>query len=188
MRWKDELGSVKKFKLVTKVSSKWRNFGILLSHEMDQLEAWSQECLGVSSRCWYKVMNYWITEDDSPDYPTSWRGLLLMLEDAEYSEVAKELKKVLTSIAPAPDIGNGGSSSCPGGKRRMPTPPSSPKHSSKGDGHTYTRNPYVNYTFPSLSTPHHPLRSDNKFYRTWLIYFSVLGARVTAWFNPRTVF
>ena len=100
LKWKDQHGCMKKFKLITKVSSKWRDFGIRLSHELDQLEAWAEECRGVSSRCWCRVMNYWITENDSPDYPATWSGLFLVLEDVEYSEVAAELKKALASVMP----------------------------------------------------------------------------------------
>ena len=100
LKWKDQHGCMKKFKLITKVSSKWRDFGIRLSHELDQLEAWAEEYRGVSSRCWCRVMNYWITENDSPDYPATWSGLFLVLEDVEYSEVAAELKKALASVMP----------------------------------------------------------------------------------------
>ena len=100
LKWKDEQGHVKMFKLITKVSSKWRDFGIRLNHNVDKLDAWANQFRGVSSMCWCKVMSDWITRDDSPYYPATWSGLLLMLEDVEYSEVATALKKALDSVIP----------------------------------------------------------------------------------------
>jgi hypothetical protein len=95
-----EQGCVKKFKLIAKVSSKWRNFGHLLNQELDQLEAWADECRGINSRCWCKVMEFWIAEGDVEEYPVNWEGLIILLEDVEFSEVATDLKKALSSLAP----------------------------------------------------------------------------------------
>lgn len=62
---------------------------------MDQLEAWKDECLGKAAKCWMKVMNHWLDRGGIlPNYPTTWEGLYVLLEDVEYSEVAEKLKKI----------------------------------------------------------------------------------------------
>ena len=32
-----------------------------------------------------------------PDYPATWKGLYLLLEDVEYTEVAVKLKEIITA-------------------------------------------------------------------------------------------
>lgn len=65
------------------------------------LTSWRQECLGEAARCWMKVMQFWLMEGEATGYPVTWEGLYDMLEDVQYSEVAKELKKVSISCKKA---------------------------------------------------------------------------------------
>ena len=60
------------------------------------LNAWEMECLKKADQCWCKVMEHWLDQEDSP-YPVTWRGLFMLLEDAEYSQVAIELDIALRS-------------------------------------------------------------------------------------------
>lgn len=59
------------------------------------LNGWSKECLGIAMSCWVKVMDYWMIENPTPEYPLTWDGLCEMLEDVEYTEVAKELREAV---------------------------------------------------------------------------------------------
>ena len=59
------------------------------------LDAWREECLNISARCWCKVMHYWLTGGHTPDYPATWDGLYEMLEDVEYFEVARQLREAV---------------------------------------------------------------------------------------------
>ena len=74
-----------------KVSSKWREFGIVLGPGMNELDAWDAELRGQTERCWQKVMQHWL-DGRTDKYPSTWEGLYEMLEDQEYAEVAKGLK------------------------------------------------------------------------------------------------
>ena len=78
-----------------RVSSKWESFGILLEMCPDQLESLKEECLGKPAKCWNKVMGRWLAGEGTPDYPASWEGVCLLLEDVGCSEVAHELEQIV---------------------------------------------------------------------------------------------
>ena len=97
IKWKSKERN-KQFHLVNKVSSKWQSFGIRLEIPSDRLEGWKMECLGDTAKCWMKVMEYWLSIGGVlPDYPATWEGLYLLLEDVEYTEVAAKLREIVTS-------------------------------------------------------------------------------------------
>ncbi len=80
------------------MASRWQSFGNLLDVPHDQLEAWKKEELGSVPDCWLRVMYYWLDAEGPPDYPTTWDGLYLLLEDVECSKVAEELKKAVVML------------------------------------------------------------------------------------------
>ena len=98
IKWKDSSGEVRKFRLVNIVSSKWEAFGYRLGIA-HMLDGWREECLASAQRCWWKVMQYWLSEyqcdTNTPDYPATWEGMYEMLDDVEFSEVAKQLKEAV---------------------------------------------------------------------------------------------
>ena len=85
------------FRLIDMVSADWKRFGHILRQEPNLLDAWEAECLRKAGQCWYKVMEHWLTKDNASYHQTTWEGLISLLEDAEYSEVAKKLEIALTS-------------------------------------------------------------------------------------------
>ena len=87
-----------KFRLVNRVSGTWKEFGTLLEVEQNQLDAWRNECRDDAGRCWDKVMGHWLSTGGTSDYPATWDGLYILLEDVEFSEVAVELKEVISDI------------------------------------------------------------------------------------------
>ena len=62
---------------------------------MDALE---EECSRKSEQCWIKVMSEWLDEEGTEEYPATWEGILLVLEDVELSTIAKQLRKVLSNV------------------------------------------------------------------------------------------
>ena len=44
-----------------------------------------------------KVMEYWLTKRPIPEYPPTWDGLCEMLEDVEYTEEARQLRKAVAA-------------------------------------------------------------------------------------------
>ena len=61
------------------------------------MENLREECFGKANHCWCKVMNQWLENDGTPEYPATWRGVLTVLVDFE---VARELQRVLASVTP----------------------------------------------------------------------------------------
>ena len=94
LRWREQ-GEVHRFSLCNKVSDKWRKFGRQLDVEANQLEAWSKEYRGDCGECWDHVMEHWL-KNGSEGYSVTWEGLYDLLEDVGYSEVASELKNVVS--------------------------------------------------------------------------------------------
>ena len=90
IKWKEE-----RFCLIDHVSSRWKSFGLQLEIPYDKLEAWREECLGNASRCCIKVMGHWLAKGGTADYPATWEGLYLLLEDVEFSEVANKLRTII---------------------------------------------------------------------------------------------
>lgn len=99
IKWRDQHGHERTFRLVDKVSSKWRAFGSRVSLEPDQLEAWETRFQRDSTRCWCMIMQHWLNRGGTHDYPKTWDGLYKMLRDVQCSEVANELKEAVTSPA-----------------------------------------------------------------------------------------
>ena len=61
---------------------------------MSQTSSYSRN----AKRCWCKVMEQWLGEGSTSEYPTTWKGLMVVLEDVEYTSVARELETVLDSV------------------------------------------------------------------------------------------
>ena len=95
IKWKDG-DEEKTFRLIERVSSKWQAFGYRLKIPQDKLNSWEQECQKDSEKCWMKVMQYWM-DGCSEDHPVTWESLYGMLEDIQYVQVARELKKAVSA-------------------------------------------------------------------------------------------
>lgn len=96
LKWQEN-GRRRSLRLVHKVSSKWKLFGTLLGISEDRLDGWAHESHHNAEECWAKVMSHWLSKN-GVDYPATWRGLFELLRDAEFSQVAEELKGVLKHI------------------------------------------------------------------------------------------
>ncbi len=93
LKWKDQ-DVVKTFRLLDEVSGKWQLFGTLLGLSTNKLLVWEKEHPKNITMCCNKVMEYWLV-GGCTDYPATWEGMYTLLEDAELSEIAKELKKAI---------------------------------------------------------------------------------------------
>lgn len=85
---------------------------VLLGISMSQLKAWEGENAGDQTMCWRLVMEQWLTFGGVEDYPATWEGLLILLEDVQCPAEAEELKKIIASIR------EGSSSECASGKAK----------------------------------------------------------------------
>ena len=91
IRWKNERGETKKFKLKNSVIHKWRDIGNLVVPRQ-QLEVWAKR--KDDKECCEAVLSHWL--DHAPrHYPATWDGLYELLDDSELGQVATELKQAV---------------------------------------------------------------------------------------------
>ena len=95
IKWKDEEGGeVQRFYLMDKISHKWRDIGELLNLSHSELETISMKNHKDPKECCRAVLGHWL--DDPPEgYPTTWTGLIELLEDSQLGQVASLLGSVL---------------------------------------------------------------------------------------------
>ena len=99
IKWKDEEGREQELRVVDQVSSKWREFGMLLGFSHDQLDAWRDQHLADANKCWNRVINQWLTEGGSRRYPATWEGFYALLRDTRFRNIAKKLKNAVARHA-----------------------------------------------------------------------------------------
>ena len=99
LKWKDEYGVKHTFQLGSRVSTKWRDFGLLLSLELNELDGLDSCYRGVSSSCWNRVMEHWLNGGGEPDYPPTGEGLYLLLRDTEHPNIARDLRKAVVAYS-----------------------------------------------------------------------------------------
>ena len=91
IRWKNEKGEIKKFRLKQSIIHKWKSIGDLVVPRQ-QLEVWAKKKEDEES-C-RAVISYWL--DHPPrHYPATWEGLYELLDDCELSQVIIELKQAV---------------------------------------------------------------------------------------------
>ena len=91
IKWKDDQEQIQRFHLVETISNKWRDIGGLMELSLDNI---SEKYRGDPKECCRAVLDRWL-EKPPPDYPTTWQGLLELLEDIELSGVVTKLRKIL---------------------------------------------------------------------------------------------
>ena len=94
IKWKDEQGQTQRFYLMDKIASKWRTLGQLLSLPISKLQSLAAEHRDKHEECCRDVLGQWL-DNPPPDYPTTWQGLLELLEDSQLGQVVSELRNVL---------------------------------------------------------------------------------------------
>ena len=78
-----------------RISSKWRDIGELVGISFQQLACMAKEHHGNHMDCCRAVLGFWL--DNPPEeYPTTWKGLLQLLDDCRLGQVVSELKIVLS--------------------------------------------------------------------------------------------
>ena len=91
IRWRNERGEVKKYKLKSSVMHRWRKIGNLVVPRQ-RLEVWAKRL--DDEECCEAVLSHWL--DHPPrHYPATWEGLYELLDDSELGQVATELKQAV---------------------------------------------------------------------------------------------
>lgn len=96
-KWKNEHGQLQEFRLVDRVSNKWKQIGIRLDIDTNILDGWGQKYLLDSGSCWMAVMKDWMDRGGTPAYPATWEGVYLLLNDIQSGGIGDDLKKAVKS-------------------------------------------------------------------------------------------
>ena len=94
IRWKDDQGRTQRFFLKDKISHKWRDIGERTGLAFPELDNISEKYRGDPKECCRAVLGQWL-DNPPPDYPTTWKGLLELLEDSQLGQVVTELRAIL---------------------------------------------------------------------------------------------
>ena len=98
LEWKDGQGRVKTFSLVYKVSSKWQEFCTRLGQDPKHL---TKKHRGNGIKIWKEVMDEWLSDGGTQDYPATWEGLCLLLDNMNLSSVTTELRHAVNKCGAA---------------------------------------------------------------------------------------
>ena len=77
-----------------KIAYKWRTLGELLDLSFSKLQSLANEHREKPKECCRAVLGQWL-DNPPPDYPTTWQGLLELLDDSQLGQVVMELKVIL---------------------------------------------------------------------------------------------
>lgn len=99
LKWRDIHDLHRTFSLASKVSTKWMVFGNLLGLLPNELEAWEIRHHDDDTECWHRVMEHWLTEGGTQDYPATWEGLYELVRDGGYAEVTRDLREAVGAVA-----------------------------------------------------------------------------------------
>ena len=91
IKWKNERGEVKKFKIKSSIIHRWRKIGNLVVPRQ-QLLVWAKRM--DDEECCEAVLSHWLDHPPSR-YPATWEGLYELLDDSELGQVAIELKEAV---------------------------------------------------------------------------------------------
>ena len=100
IKWEDENGVIKELRIYSKIAHKWRQIGTQLGFELGEIESIRKNNPFDSDRVTVVLGRWFDNAKNLPNasrHPKSWQGLINLLEDVELGEVAKELKRALSS-------------------------------------------------------------------------------------------
>jgi hypothetical protein len=76
------------------IAYKWRTLGELLGLPFPKLQSLTAEHQNKPEECCRAVLGQWL-DNPPPDYPTTWQGLLELLEDSQLGQIVTQLRNVL---------------------------------------------------------------------------------------------
>jgi hypothetical protein len=94
IKWKDDQGQTQRFYLMEKITHEWRTLGEHLGFDYSKLESIAAHHRGNPKECCRAVLGQWL-DNPPPDYPTTWQGLLELLEDSQLGQVVTQLSNIL---------------------------------------------------------------------------------------------
>ena len=80
--------------MIRSIKYKWHEMGRLLGRG-DELEAISMKHQKDPESCCIDLLQKWLNGGCSSEYPVNWDGLLELLNDLDFNNLAEELKNAL---------------------------------------------------------------------------------------------
>lgn len=96
IKWTGENGQPKKFDLMEKIESKWRDVAQLTGVSISKIDSISTKHREDPTECLRTVLGMWMENPPEDVYPNTWHGLVELLNDCEVKEVANDLKIALS--------------------------------------------------------------------------------------------
>ncbi len=95
LKWTDSTGKKPRIQIISKLSPKWRDISDLLGFSPALTQQIELNCSRVQDRC-KVVMRLWLSSKEGAcRYPTTWEGLIALLEDIELSSLASDIGEVV---------------------------------------------------------------------------------------------
>ena len=85
-------GQVQRLRIMTEVCPKWKEMGDLMGLSACRLEAIEKNRRGEVKECCRDVFHDWLEQEGGGNYPVTWHGLCELLEDLEFSALAKQVQ------------------------------------------------------------------------------------------------
>lgn len=83
----------KKLKIITRACLKWRSIAPLIG--MPDYQVIEDNRGGKNERCFEDVLNYWMRDGGTEEYPATWLGLRTVLQDTELGVLANEIQDAM---------------------------------------------------------------------------------------------
>ena len=88
-------GQVQRLRIITEVCPKWKEMGDLMGVSACRLEATEENRRGKVKECCRDVFCDWLEQEGGGNYPVTWQGVCELLEDLEFSALAKQVQQLL---------------------------------------------------------------------------------------------
>lgn len=98
IHWEND-GVICHFKLIEKISDKWKTLGTLLGMEEAQLEQFKSITSNDSEECCKKVFSRWLKGEKDTLYPKTWIGVYKLLRAIDCGAIARDLEKAIERYA-----------------------------------------------------------------------------------------
>jgi hypothetical protein len=96
IKWKDDRGEVQRFYLRENIAYKWCTIGEILGLAYPKLQSMAEKHRDQPKECCREVLGLWLENPPKKDYPTTWQGLIDLLEDSQLSDVVVQLRNALS--------------------------------------------------------------------------------------------
>ena len=94
LKYKEDDGMVKRLRIITEASHKWKNIASLISDSIT-ISAVELQYRSDPEDCLRRILYDYFIEQKPEDYSQDWRGLIELLEDADLTALAERVKHAL---------------------------------------------------------------------------------------------